>query len=112
MRQAVAPRRNWVSQTALSLSIEYYMLLNHWLLEPRLIKVLCEGAIDGLNWLEDLGVVWAPEKLYVGGLETAPRAHVPVVNSPVLGPGGGGVIADALYRAVRERGIPVARIPA
>jgi succinate dehydrogenase/fumarate reductase flavoprotein subunit len=85
----------------------YYMLLNHWLLEPRLIRLLCEGAVEGLDWLEEQGVVWDPDKLYIGGLETTPRAHVPAVNRPRLGPGGGGAIADALYRSVRERGIPI-----
>lgn len=79
---------------------EYYMTLNLWRVEPRLVRKLCEQAASTLEWLIELGVEFRLEKLYCSGVERVPRGHSPE--------GFGAAIVAALQGAVRERGIDIA----
>jgi fumarate reductase flavoprotein subunit len=79
---------------------EYYMTLNQWQVEPALARRLCDGAASGLEWLIELGVEFAPENLYISGVERVPRGHQATGN--------GASIARALENARRLRSIDIA----
>jgi fumarate reductase flavoprotein subunit len=79
---------------------EYYLTLNQYRVEPALVRVLCDEAVNGLHWLMALGVEFPPEGLYCSGVERVPRGHGAT--------GAGAAIAAALDRAVHARGIDIA----
>ena len=68
--------------------------------KPELVRILCEGALPTLHWLEHLGVRWEPTcTLLHGGL--FPRGHVPTVETLRTG------CIDLLLQHCRDRGIEV-----
>lgn len=79
---------------------DYYLTLNQYRVEPAVVRRLCAGAAEGLEWLRDLGVEFRPGDLYRSGLERVPRGHA--------ARGQGQAIADALEAAVQGREIEVA----
>jgi fumarate reductase flavoprotein subunit len=79
---------------------EYYMTLNQYRVEASLARTLSDHAADGLHWLMDMGVQFAPEGLYASGVESVPRGHGAT--------GSGAAIAAALDREVHRRPIDVA----
>ena len=85
----------------------YYMTITHHLLEPRLMRVSAEGTRDAIEWLEELGITWDPSRLYVAGLETRPRGHMPSGDTMGLGPAGGAIIVATLLRAATEAGVSI-----
>lgn len=87
--------------------VAYYMTLTHHMLEPRILRTFAEGSRDAITWLEELGITWDPARLYIAGLETRPRGHLPSGDTGGLGPAGGAMIVNAIHTAVREAGVPV-----
>jgi fumarate reductase flavoprotein subunit len=87
--------------------IAYYMTLTHHQLEPRLLRASAEGTRAAIAWLEELGISWDPARLYIAGLETRPRGHLPTGDTGGLGPAGGAMIVNALLRAVTAAGVPI-----
>jgi flavocytochrome c len=87
--------------------IAYYMTLTHHQLEPRLLRASAEGTREAISWLEELGISWDPKRLYIAGLETRPRGHLPSGDTGGLGPAGGAMIVNALLRAVTTAGVPI-----
>ena len=87
--------------------VAYYMTLTHHMLEPRILRTYAEGARDAVTWLEDLGISWDPSRLYIAGLETRPRGHLPSGDTGGLGPAGGAMIVNALCTAVRAAGVAI-----
>ncbi len=79
---------------------DYYMTLNQWRLEPALVRRLCEGGSEVVDWLISLGVEFKPEALYASGVESVPRGHSPT--------GSGAAIVEALDQARKAKGIDVA----
>lgn len=74
---------------------EYYLALNQWRVDPAVVRVLCDGAGPGVEWLRSLGVEFKPDALYRSGVESVPRGH--------QAHGNGAAIAAALERALRAR---------
>lgn len=70
------------------------------LADPRLVKVLCEHALDTLHWLEDLGVRYEEccTQIY-GGL--FPRSHMPVLPDDLES------YIDILLKRAAERNIEI-----
>jgi flavocytochrome c len=68
--------------------------------DPAKVRFYTEHALDGLHWLEKLGVVFEP-KVYtiVGAIH--PRSHDPVNN------GRGGAIIATMKKQVDQRKVPV-----
>ncbi|HLY34467.1 MAG TPA: FAD-dependent oxidoreductase [Jatrophihabitantaceae bacterium] len=87
--------------------VAYYMTLTHHQLEPRLLRTSAEGTREAITWLAELGITWDPARLYVAGLETRPRGHLPTGDTGGLGPAGGAMIVNALLTAVTAAGVPV-----
>lgn len=87
--------------------VAYYMTLTHHQLEPRLLRTSAEGTRDAITWLEELGITWDPERLYIAGLETRPRGHLPTGDTGGLGPAGGAVIVNALLTAAKASGVAI-----
>jgi flavocytochrome c len=85
----------------------YYMTISHYQLEPRLVRTAVQGSAEVIEWLTDLGVEWDPARLYIAGLETRPRGHMPSGDTAGLGPAGGAVIVAALLRAVAKTGVTI-----
>jgi flavocytochrome c len=85
----------------------YLMALSHYLLEPRLIRTCIEGSRELIGWLETLGVVFSPQRLYIAGIDTVPRGHMPAGDTGGLGPAGGAVIANALLGALTDAGVAI-----
>lgn len=79
---------------------EYYMTLNQYRVEASLARTLSDHAAEGLHWLMDMGVQFAPEGLYASGVESVERGHGATGN--------GAAIAAALDREVHRRPIDVA----
>ena len=78
----------------------YYMTLNQHKVEPALVRALCDGAADGLEWLISLGVRFPPEGLYASGVERIARGHAAA--------GRGAEIAEALENHLSGKAIDVA----
>ncbi len=85
----------------------YLMAVSHYRLEPRLIRTALEGSREVIGWLEKLGVVFPPERLYIAGIDTTPRGHMPSGDTDGLGPAGGAVIAAALMRGALDAGVSI-----
>ncbi|GAA1518328.1 FAD-dependent oxidoreductase [Nocardioides humi] len=83
--------------------VNYYATVSRHELEPRLMRRSAEGTREVIGWLEELGISWEPERLYVAGLEFDPRGHLPSGDTRGLGPAGGAMIVAALLTAVEER---------
>ncbi|MGW1545880.1 FAD-dependent oxidoreductase [Streptomyces sp. NPDC002346] len=82
--------------------INYYMTVSRHELEPRLLRASAEGTRQVIGWLEDLGITWNPDRLYIAGLEHKPRGHMPTGDTRGLGPAGGAMIVAALLTAVEQ----------
>jgi fumarate reductase flavoprotein subunit len=54
---------------------EYYLTLNQHRVQPSLVRVLCDEAAAGLEWLMSIGVEFDPADLYASGVESVPRGH-------------------------------------
>src|SRR5258708_6040785 len=52
---------------------QYYMTFNRWILEPWLIRRLCEESGPTLEWLIGLGVHFPVEGLYISGMDDIAR---------------------------------------
>jgi flavocytochrome c len=87
--------------------VAYYMTLTHHQLEPRLLRASAEGTREAITWLGELGITWDPARLYIAGLETRPRGHLPTGDTGGLGPAGGAMIVNALLTAVTAAGVPI-----
>ncbi|MFF3896280.1 FAD-dependent oxidoreductase [Streptomyces sp. NPDC001812] len=83
--------------------INYYMTVSRHELEPRLLRASAEGTREVIGWLEELGITWEPDRLYIAGLEYKPRGHLPTGDTRGLGPAGGAMIVAALLTAVEAR---------
>jgi urocanate reductase len=68
--------------------------------EPDKVRFLSEHALNGLKWLEDMGVQFE-STVYTGIGALWPRTHDPVNK------GRGAAIVRALKRQVTHRGIPI-----
>ena len=75
---------------------DYYLAVNLCRVEPALARIMCDRAIEGLAWLESLGVQFPPEGLYRSCISPYPRGHTAA--------GFGAAIASALERAARATG--------
>lgn len=84
---------------------QHYMDLNHWMLEPGLVRTFCENAGPALEWLIGLGVEITPRwsghahmpGLTRAGVEDVWRGHVP--KDQGLG------LVEALTAACRRHGV-------
>lgn len=85
----------------------YYMGLAHYRLEPCLIRTLAEKSVEVVKWLQGYGVKFEPQRLYVAGIETQARGHLPTGDTGGLGPAGGAVVTAALLREVELAGVHV-----
>lgn len=85
----------------------YYMGLSHYRLEPRLIRTLAEKSVEVVKWIQGLGVTFDPKRLYIAGIETRPRGHLPTGDTGGLGPAGGAVITATLLKEVEKAGVKV-----
>jgi fumarate reductase flavoprotein subunit len=79
---------------------EYYLTLNQHRVDPEVVRVLCDEAAPGVEWLLSLGIEFRARDLYVSGVESVARGHAAYGN--------GVAIAAALERAVRARPIDIA----
>lgn len=79
---------------------DHYMTFNQWLVEPSVVRRLCDLASPTLDWLQDQGVVFPVEELYVSGVGTVPRGHPPE--------GGGEAVVLALEGQLAGRGVDLA----
>jgi urocanate reductase len=68
--------------------------------EPAKVRFLCENALNGIEWLEEMGVGFEPTVFTALGA-LWPRAHDPVNK------GRGGAIVRALKKQVKNRAIPI-----
>jgi fumarate reductase flavoprotein subunit len=75
----------------------YAMTLNAYVAQPSLIRTLCDGSADAIEWLMSFGVIFRPEALYVAGVDTVPRGHRANNN--------GKEIVDALDQAASVAGV-------
>lgn len=87
--------------------VAYYMTLTHHQLEPRLLRTSAEGTREAVSWLAELGITWDPARLYIAGLETRARGHLPSGDTGGLGPAGGAMIVNALLQAVTAAGVTI-----
>ncbi|GAA4753049.1 flavocytochrome c [Nocardioides endophyticus] len=90
-------------EDSVSALINYYMTVSRHELEPRLLRRSAEGTREVIGWLEELGITWQPERLYVAGLELEARGHMPTGDTRDLGPAGGAMIVAALLTAVEQQ---------
>lgn len=78
-----------------------YLSLEHWAVEPAIVRRLAEESGPGIDWLEAQGMSFRAD-LLMAGEHCVPRAHV-----PIDGAGQGAV--DVLYgRVKQERLVDVA----
>jgi fumarate reductase flavoprotein subunit len=56
---------------------EHYMTLNQWMVEPSVVRRLCDLAAPTFEWLCGLGVEFAPEGVYPSGVGSVARGHQP-----------------------------------
>ncbi len=89
--------------------INYWKVISRHELEPRLIRRSAEGTREIIGWLEEIGVTWDPERLYVAGLELNARGHQPSGDRRGLGPAGGATIVSALLTAVEATATEIRR---
>lgn len=78
----------------------YYMTLNQYKLEARLVRRLCDGATPAFEWLRMLGVEFRAEDLYASGVDKVRRGH--------RAAGGGAAITDALEGSFSGRSTDIA----
>lgn len=91
-------KANGINDTPDSLYHEY-LQLNQWEVEPGLAWVLASEAGATIDWLENLGVTYAPTLIY-GGDESVPRTHLPL--------GSGQMVIDVLAAHCRQAGVEFA----
>ncbi|EXJ92436.1 hypothetical protein A1O3_00987 [Capronia epimyces CBS 606.96] len=87
--------------------IAYYTAICQWTVSLKLLETIVDGCRDLIPWLEDLGVVFRPEDLYVAGTEMNARGHIPSGDTGGRGPAGGAAIIHAIVRAFDERKVVV-----
>ena len=68
--------------------------------KPELVRILCEGALPALHWLESIGVRWKDECITLQG-SSFPRGHVP--TEPSLRSG----CIDLLLSHARRLGVEI-----
>jgi len=85
----------------------YYNAVCQWKVSPKLLGTMVDGSYDLISWLEDLGVIFRPEDLYVAGMELNARGHKPSGDKGGRGPAGGAVIINAIVSAFDERKVQV-----
>lgn len=68
--------------------------------KPELVRILCEGALPALHWLESIGVRWKDECITLQG-SAFPRGHVP--TEPSLRSG----CIDLLLSHARRLGVEI-----
>lgn len=78
---------------------EYIMTLSQWRHRPEIVRVLCDQALDGLDFLMQCGVKFPDEALCGGGRIRVARGHFPE--------GMGRAIVERLEERVNETPITV-----
>jgi fumarate reductase flavoprotein subunit len=78
---------------------QYYMTFIRWILEPWLIRRLCEESGPTLEWLIGLGVHFPVEGLYISGMDDTPRGH--------HSHGSGAEFFERLLGAAAARGVSI-----
>ena len=56
---------------------EHYMTLNQWLVDPAVVRQYCDKSAPTFEWVKQLGVQFAKEKVYPSGVGSTPRGHPP-----------------------------------
>lgn len=56
---------------------EHYMTLNQWMVEPSVVRRYCDLCAPTFEWLRELGVQFAPERVYQSGIGAVARGHQP-----------------------------------
>lgn len=87
--------------------LAYYQAVCQWTVSPQLLQTVVDGGEETVSWLEELGVVFRPEDLYIAGMELKPRGHKPTGDTGGRGPAGGAVIINAVVNAFDESKIQV-----
>jgi succinate dehydrogenase/fumarate reductase flavoprotein subunit len=87
--------------------LAYYAAICQWTVSPKLLETMVDGCADLIPWLEDLGVVFRPEDLYIAGMERNPRGHKPSGDTGGRGPAGGAAIINAIVTAFDEQKVQV-----
>jgi len=87
--------------------LAYYAAICQWTVSPKLLETIVGGCADLIPWLEDLGVVFRPEDLYIAGMERNPRGHKPSGDTGGRGPSGGATIINAIVTAFDEQKVQV-----
>lgn len=92
-------RANGITTDTSDAMYEYIMTLNQWALRPEIIRLLCDRAADGLDFLIAKGVSFPDDHLVGGGRNRVARGH--------SCSGEGGSIAAVLADRVRETDVVV-----
>lgn len=78
----------------------YYMTLNQYKLEARLVRRLCDEATPAFEWLRSIGVRFRVEDLYASGVDKIRRGH--------RAADGGIAITDALAGSFAGHAVDIA----
>ncbi|WP_340315538.1 FAD-dependent oxidoreductase [Rhizorhabdus argentea] len=90
-------RANGITTDTPDAMYDYVMTLNQWALRPEIIRLLCERAAEGLDFLIEQGVSFPNDHLVGGGRNRVARGH--------SCSGEGGSIATVLADRVRETNV-------
>ena len=76
---------------------DHYLTLNQWLVDPGVVRRYCDLSAPTVEWALGLGIEFST--VYVSGVGTVPRGHIPV--------GEGHQVIQVLDRERERRGVDV-----
>jgi flavocytochrome c len=87
-------------EDSVDLHVKHTLAGGDYRADPAKVRFLVEHALEGITWLESLGVQFEPTVYTIVG-SLYPRSHDPINN------GRGGAIVKTLKAQVDRRGIPI-----
>ena len=86
---------------------KYWMAYHRDLLDPQVLKVICDQSIEMVEWLQRNGVEFPPELLYFSGVEEKFGAVTKPVKRGHCAKGRGKGLMDELMKSVATRKIEI-----
>lgn len=86
---------------------KYWMAYHRDLLEPKVLRVICDKSIDLVEWLMKNGVEFPPELLYYSGVEEKYGATTKPVKRGHCAKGRGKGLMDGLMKSIAARKIEI-----
>ena len=86
---------------------KYWMAYHRDLLDPKVLRVICDQTVDLVEWLQRNSVEFPPELLYFSGVEEKFGAVTKPVKRGHCAKGRGKGLMDGLMKSVADRKIEI-----